>query len=334
MTVPIALLVDDPCPLAHVYRWHAAPGPDGHPLTDDGRPLLDDIPNAFLDRFCDVVERAGMKGKFSIVPAPAWRGDVVRGINGDLSSTRAWLDTARRRLGPRFDFSPECITHDAAVDLASGTLFPQSESDWSQTQDRATLTPYIAYALRLLRDAGIDATGVTSPWVFGQDVEEEYCAAIIDAQRTVYGRPWSWYFLHMLHGHPESRPWIARRDAGGTLVSIPSTTDDVFWKTIGSIRTDAAFIESIVDSLLTPDGEGGFIPRILDAGGWPIVLTHWQSLFSNGLETGLRALEELGARINRLLPASCRWTTFSEIVDLTLAAGTPRPRYLPPGITG
>jgi hypothetical protein len=329
MPVPLALLVDDPCPLAHVYRWHAAPGPGGYPVTGDGRRLVDDIPNAFLERFCDVVETHGMRGKFSIVPAPAWRGDVVRGVNGDLPGTAAWLDTVRRRLAGGFDFSPECITHDAAVDLATGTLLPLSESDWSQAQDRSTLAPYITYALRLLRDAGIHATGVTSPWVFGEEVEEEYAAAIVAAQREVYGTARSWYFLHMLHDHPGARPWVALSGTGGDLVSIPATTDDHFWKSIDSPRTDREFVDSLVDPLLTPDGEGGQVPRVLDAGGWPIILTHWQSLFSNGRETGLQALDELGRRISRHLRDACRWTTFSEITEMTLAAGTPRPAFLP-----
>ena len=44
---------------------------------------------------------------------------------------------------------------------------------------------------------------------------------------------------------------------------------------------------------LTPDGRGGKIREVLDAGGWPVILTHWQSLFSNGLETGLAVLDAL-----------------------------------------
>ncbi len=64
--VPIALLVDDSCPLIHVYRYHWADVHKRAPTTDDGRPLLDVIPNSFLDHFCAVVQRHGMAGKFSI----------------------------------------------------------------------------------------------------------------------------------------------------------------------------------------------------------------------------------------------------------------------------
>ncbi len=330
MPVPIALIVDDPCPLVHVYRYHAEHVHRDAPRTRDGRPLLDSIPNDFLDAFCDVVNRHGVRGKFSIVPAPAARGDIVAGVNGDPEGTRVWLDTAKRRLGPSFDFSPEMISHDLAVDLPSGRLLASGESDWSQTQDRAALTPYIERALRYLRDAGIDATGVTSPWSFGKDVEEEYAASIIAAQRSVFGRTRSWYFLHTLAAHPLVRPWVAVREGDAALVSIPTTTDDVFWTTIDDPRRDAAFARSIADLLLTADGRRGVIRSILDAGGWPLLLTHWQSLFSNGLRTGLLGLEVLLDRIGETLSGEVDWASCSELMEMTIAAGTGRPTCLPP----
>ena len=60
--------------------------------------------------------------------------------------------------------------------------------------------------------------------------------------------------------------------------------------------------------------------RVLDAGGWPVLLTHWQSLLSNGLETGLRALDEVGRRIHDSLGDRVLWSTCSELTALTLAA--------------
>ena len=91
------------------------------PLTEDGRELVEIIPNDFLDRFCDVVERRGMAGKFSIVPAPGGRGDMVRGIEGfDPQITRDWLETAKRRLSARWDFCSEGITHNLALNLKDG----------------------------------------------------------------------------------------------------------------------------------------------------------------------------------------------------------------------
>src|SRR5512141_2434364 len=118
---PITLLVDDSCPLIHVFRAHWVDVHNHPPLTRYGQPLLEVVPNDFLDRFCDVVDRHGMAGKFSIVPMPAGKGDIVHGIEGfDPQVTRQWLDTARKRLSPRFDFTPEGLTHNLAVNLSSG----------------------------------------------------------------------------------------------------------------------------------------------------------------------------------------------------------------------
>src|SRR5260370_16023317 len=126
---PIALLVDDSCPLVHVYRCHWMDVHHKPPVTEDGRPLLETIPNAFLDRFCDVVEEHGIAGKFSIVPAPGGQGDVVRGIAGhDPALTREWLETMKRRLCLLFSFRSEGLTHNLALHLADGGHFAHRES--------------------------------------------------------------------------------------------------------------------------------------------------------------------------------------------------------------
>jgi len=319
VSVPISLLVDDSCPLVHVYREHLRDVHHREQKTRDGRPLLGEVPNGFLDRFCDVVESHGMAGKISIVPMPAGHGDVASGIAGhDPALTRAWLDTAKRRLSARFDFTPEGLTHNLIVDLEHGGYLPIGESDWSQTQTRASMTPYLARQLEILRAAGVDATGFTSPWVFGIRSEPEYIASMVAAQRAVFGRDFSWYFLHMLHDKPESRPWVALREGETVLVSIPTTVDDFFWHTIDSPRTDDAFVQGVADRILTRDGSRGGLRRALDAGGWPLLLTHWQSLFSNGLETGLAALDEVGRRIGALPPGTVEWKSCGELARMTV----------------
>ena len=67
---PMSLVVDDSCPLVHVFRSHWVDVHGRPPETKDGRELLETVPNDCLGRFCDVVERRGMAGKFSIVVAP------------------------------------------------------------------------------------------------------------------------------------------------------------------------------------------------------------------------------------------------------------------------
>ncbi len=320
--IPITLLVDDSCPLIHVYRNHWVDVHGRLPQTEDGRPLLEFTPNAFLDRFCAVVERWEMAGKFSIVPAPGGLGDIVHGIEGfDPGLTREWLDTALARLGARFDFCPEGITHNLAVDLKSGAFLDAGESVWSQTQDRTSLTPYLVRELELLKAAGIPASGITSCWTFGQKVEAEYIAAMVAAQKAVNGLDFGWYFLHIWHRYPHSRTYVAFAEGKTVLVSINSTVDDFFWGTINSPRTDAEYIHSAADQLLSADGKQGAIREVIDAGGWPVLMTHWQSFFSNGTESGLAVLDELGRRVKKTLTHEVSWATCSELARRTAAAG-------------
>jgi hypothetical protein len=313
--VPISLLLDDCAPAVHVYAAHCR---DVHhrTTTKDGRPLLEWVPNSLLDDFADVVERRGIKGKFSIVPNPGGQGDIPDRVQGvPRPEVHAWLETVKRRVAPQFDFTPEMITHNLTLDLATGTYLPLNEHDWSQQQDRTTLTPYIAHALSLLKQAGFDANGVTSPWTFGGQVVAEYEAAIVAAQKQVYGRDYSWYFCHSRHLQPGAKPWVAIESGPSLLVHVPSTTGDAFWQTIDSTRTDAAWISQVADGLLTADGKAGEIREMVDNGGWPILVSHWQSLFSNGLRTGLRALDEVGRRVRETLGDTVEWGTCAQLCE-------------------
>ncbi|HVX45436.1 MAG TPA: hypothetical protein VHC49_16205 [Mycobacteriales bacterium] len=318
--IPISVIIDDGCPIVHLYRYHLPDAHDEEPLTGDGARLVDEIPGSFLDEFCAVTERHGISGKFSIVPMPAGLGDVARGIDGHpAEETRTWIDTARTRLGPRFDFCPEMLTHDFAVNLDDGSMRPETELDWSREQDVRALTPYLTKALQLLKDAGVEATGVTSPWTFADQVEAEYQQAIIAAQQAVWGRRLSWYFLHAFSDRPSARPYIARVESAGALVSIVANIDDYFWASLYRSQGDPdAIAVEIADHYLTDDGRDGDILRVLDSGGWPTIVTHWQCLYGNGSQAGLRALDLLGERINRLIGDRVQWSTCSDLVERTV----------------
>jgi hypothetical protein len=240
------------------------------------------------------------------VPTPGGKGDVVHGIAGrPPEETHAWIALAKKRLAARWGFCPEMLTHNLVVDLKTGAMLPVDENTWSETQTRETLTPYCTRALQLLKDAGVDATGFTSPWVFGIKVEPEYIAAMVAAQRAVYGREESWYFLHMNYREGRRRPWVA---APG-LVSVPATVTDHWWKTIDDPRVDTDFLDGIAAAVIADTRE------VIADGEWPIWVTHWQSLWSNGTEAGLRALERAALRANEL---DVEWKSVDELMRMTL----------------
>lgn len=320
--VPLCLLVDDSCPLTHVYWFHKKPVDGKGPFTNDGRLLVKTVPNSFLDKFCDVVAENNIAGKISIVPSPGGLGDIVHGIPGfDISLVKQWLNTAKKRLSERFDFSPEMLTHNHALDLKTGTWSVENEAQWSMKQDRTILTPYIVHCLELLKEAGINASGVTSPWNFGEKVEGEYTEAIMAAQKEVYNHELSWYFLSTFDKQPGKKPWVALKKGNSTLVSIASNMPDHFWQTIDSPKTDTEYILSVADKYITADGKQGSIIDGLNAGGWPILVTHWQSLYSNGLETGLKALDEVGKRVKKHLNDKVEWKSCMEVTKLTVEQG-------------
>ncbi len=320
--VPISLIVDDPAPIISVFYEHAS-----NRIMEDGRALVPTYSNELLFHFCDIIERHGIKGKFSVVPMPGNKGDIINGIEGvDHAALTEWLNTVKARVAPRFAIGPEMLSHNKAVDLATGAALSMKEDEFAATQDRHSLTPYIAKALSLLKAAGFDAFGVTSPWRFGIEVEEEYEAAISRAVFDITGKTEAWFFLRGLRGVPNARPWVAREEDGRTLVAIPATTYDEIWPTISCTDESDAYVSAIADRWITADGTNGQIINVLNTGGYPIMVTHWQSLMSNGLGTGLRVLDEVGARIAQHLGECVEWKSFSEILALVVADKSAYPK--------
>ena len=314
--------MDDPCPGLHLFYFHAVRR-DPRAVTDDGRPLLPTIPNAMLERFCDLADEFDLRGKFSIVPQPGAVGSINTRLEGvPEDEMHAWLDMARARVVPRFDITPEMITHDWAIDLATMQPLDENEHDWSQRQTVATLQPYIAYALGELKQAGFDANGVTSPWHFGIEVEADYARAILAAEEQVYGRHDTWYFCRSTDA-VDGRAEVMLLETDGVVrrscVAVLATCGDRIWQTMNSPRTDAEYIGEVADLYLTADGQAGRIRDLFDGGGEIVLCTHWQSLFSNGTMTGLTVLGEVARRVRETFGEALQWTKCSDIAAAAVA---------------
>ncbi|MBQ3078730.1 MAG: hypothetical protein IJC48_01850 [Clostridia bacterium] len=326
MKTPISLIIDDPAPRVLAYYAHIP----GHTLKD-GRAIPREVPNSFMEKFCDIIERYSIRGKFSVIPMPLGEGNILTGIPGiDQKEVDEWLTMAKDRVSKLFSICPEMLTHAEAVDLKTNTLLPMNEEEWSNAQTADTLTPYIARALTMLKDAGLFPSGVTSPWSFGCKVESAYAESVAKAFFEVFKQKNSWYFLHCLGDKDGIKPWIAYEKDGLRTVSIPATTDDMFWQTMNTTDTSDEYVSIIADQLISMDGKTGRIIDILKSGGYPILLTHWQSLFSNGAGTGLRALCETAKRIEMHLSDTVQWTSSEELMRMTLdhPADYPKPAFL------
>lgn len=316
---PISLIIDDPCPGIHLYH-RTIQRRETVALTRDGRPLLPFIPNDFLREFIEVAERFGLRGKFSVVPRPANLGSITSALDGVSAADLAeWLDLVRDRVAPRFDLTPEMINHDMALDLDTLTPLDEDEHAWSQHQDEASLTRYIAFALRELREAGLDANGVTSPWSFGRDAEDAYGRAVLAAQEQVYGRSQTWFFLAFSQA-VDARARVSVLDRPERWCAhVVATCDDFIWPCIDTPRTDAAQVAEVADRYLTADGSAGRMVDLLNGGGEIVICTHWQSLFANGTRTGLRALAEVGRRVREVFGERVEWVPCSELARRAVA---------------
>ena len=72
-------------------------------------------------------------------------------------------------------------------------------------------------------------------------------------------------------------------------------------------------------ALITEDGKGGALIKALEEGSQLIFLTHWQSLYSNGTRSGLRALELAAARIEKHLKDKVQWIKTEDLMRKILA---------------
>ncbi len=159
---------------------------------------------------------------------------------------------------------------------------------------------------------------MTSPWFFGIRVENDYAAAVSDAFFSVLGKKESWYFLHIRQDEDNVRPAVSFSEGDRRVVSIPATTGDGFGDSLGSVRADDEWIRHMADYYLTAGGSSGVVLDALERGSQPVILTHWQALFSNGRRTGLKALRVLAERINKHLSDRVVWTNFTDLMNQTL----------------
>jgi hypothetical protein len=309
MPVPIALLVDDGAPVNTMF-WHDPP--HAHPMA---------IPHAMLADFAGLCEAHDVRGKFSVLPMPCGLG----AIDGTLAHVprqelAAFLRVCRERIAGRFDITPEILTHLNAYRLTGGFRH-EYEDVWVAGASVTELTDYVALALRILDRVGLPATGVSSPWNTGRENEPAYAEAIGAAQWRVHRRRVTWYFLHMCASGQGRWPWVSRRHPkrGQVVVSIPATTTDAFWNTqrpmAASRRAARAAAAAGVDALLSADGRRGRVRELLDQGCPVVVLTHWQSLFSDGAQAGLWGLERLLERLRPLIGAELRWSSCIELAE-------------------
>jgi hypothetical protein len=313
MPVPIALLVDDGAPINPMYWIH----------PDQKHEFI--VPNAFTNDFARVCRRYGVKGKFTVLPMPAGLGRIDERLNYvPQRHLSQFLHIVRSAIAPHFDISPELLTHQNALMLNGNGYHHLFEDAWIAGASTDEISEYLSVALRILKNVGLPANGVTSPWDTGISNESSYAEAVGRAQWRVHRRKLSWYFLHTLTPSNARWPWVAWQNSATrqSVVSVPATTNDCFWATQRMTSRRAALKVALegADRMLTEDGRRGEIRELFDQNNPIVILTHWQSLFSQGTAAGLRGLETVFARVESALGRAVKWTTCSELARETIKA--------------
>ena len=298
LRTPVSLMIDDSSP--------------GEPIYSE-----------FVEEFSRFVEETGVKGKFTVMPYtfPEALDQALRGERP--ARIRRLLEEVRRHIAPNFDITPEMLTHNPVVDLRTGGfVYPcVPEHIWSQGQDAETLAPYIARALRILKEVGLEATGVTSPANFGRDVEGEYARAVLEAQKQVNGRSLTWYFLHV---EPEAGTVLprlvlvdeARREA---VVSITSGYGDYRRDPELEGRPISEKALRYADQYIAPDGGGGRLVELFRAGSYIIFHHHWWRMMEDR-RLGFEVLREVVGRMGEAFGEGIRWMRTSEVAEYWAAS--------------
>jgi hypothetical protein len=304
--IPVSLIIDDGSPVDPLF--YELPGYE--------TPFL--IPNEFTRRVADTFDRFDLSGKFTLIPMPSCLGRIDKSLKRvPQEHLEEFLKLIRERIAPRFDITPEFLTHLNAYDLKTGNYMHIYEDTWISQASPDQIVEYFTLAFQILRNVGLESNGITSPWVSGIDVENKYAKALGDAQWNVFKRKLTWYFLHATSDTEKPCSMSVEyknEDHGQIVVSVPSNAGDIFW-TMDEPNSEnrVAIIRDGIDRLVSSDGKKGRIRQLIDTGYPVVVVTHWQSLYTQGTGLGLEGLASLAERMQKVFGSTIEWVPCFEM---------------------
>jgi hypothetical protein len=318
--VPVGLIIDDSTCLVNLAHFcipqFAEVFPDRY--TQPWKTLPREIPDAFVRKFGEWCHEHGVKGKYSVIPYPACVGWLDRDLPGwSKQELRASLDLVRTLMAPDWDLHPELMTHTWAINTKTGRPFDERSErfmenwGWSIGKSADELSDYFGFALRVLKGAGIDCTGITTPGGFGGRSRPALARATLEACRGVCGTEIPHYFRDLYTDDRSVAPLV--QDASGLggpdprcVVSIIGCTGDWFGGWDGLERGD-------VNKIITEDGRGGRMPQVIARGEPAIMVCHWPGIYFNGEEVGFAIFKEAVRRLEAHYSESLIWMKPGEV---------------------
>ncbi len=318
--VPVSFIIDDSTclvNLAHFCIPHFAEVfPDKY--KQNWKKLPRGIPDDFVREFGDWCGERGIKGKYSVIPYPACVGWLDRDMPGwSKKELKESIQLVRDKMMPNWDIHPEMMTHTWAIDTKTGRAFDERDENhlenWGFSQKKSTdeLATYMAYALKVLKNVGLNCEGITTPGGFGNKNLLRLSEATFQSCRDVFQTEIPHYFRHLYSEGKESVAPRVENATGlngkkpGCVVSIIGCAGDWFggWDGLELGRADL---------FITAEGNSGRMVEVIQRGEPAIMVAHWPGLYFNGDKDGFdifkNVVERLHAKFDHL-----QWMKLSEI---------------------
>ncbi|QGY47123.1 hypothetical protein GM418_26705 [Maribellus comscasis] len=305
--VPVSLIIDDSTTLVNMAYYGIPQFAEVFPenYKQNWRKLPHEIPDSFVREFGEWAIENGVKGKYSIVPYPACTGWVSRFIPGwterELQNS---LNLVREVILPNWDIHPEMISHTRVIDIKTGKPFPHATPEymenweWSQNKSADELGAYQAYALNILKEAGLPCEGITTPGGYAGRNQDNLALGTLQAVRDVYGAEIPHYFRDLYTEKDKSVAPQVRFPSGldtddpKCVVSILGCTGDWFGGWDGLVPGD-------VNKFITSDLQQGRMVEVIDSGEPAVMVCHWPGIYYNGEKVGFNILKQVVHRLNQ-----------------------------------
>jgi hypothetical protein len=303
---PVSLIIDDSTCLVNLAHFgipqFAEVFPDQY--KQEWRKLPREIPDSFVKEFGEWSSENGIKGKYSVVPYPACTGWVNRFIPGwtkqELENS---LELIRNLIMPNWDIHPEMVSHTRVINIKTGKPYPDATPafmenwDWSQTKSADELAEYQVYALNILKEAGLQCEGLTTPGGYGGRNQDNLAISTLESVQDVFGADIPHYFrdLYTEKGKSVAPLVLHPSDLNGSnpkcVVSILGCTGDWLGGWDGLVPGNA-------DKFITGDLLSGRMVDVIESGEPAIMVCHWPGVYFNGEKVGFNILKEVIKRLN------------------------------------
>jgi hypothetical protein len=317
--VPVSLIIDDSTALVNLAHFgiphFAEVFPDRY--KQDWKSLPREIPDLFVRKFGEWCGERGIKGKYSMVPYPACVGWLDRDLPGwSKQQLEDSLKLVRTLMLPNWDIHPEMVTHTWVIDTKTGRPYAERTErvmenfGWSVGKSADELTVYLAYALQILKNAGLPCEGITTPGGFGGRSMPELSQAVLQSCRDVFGAEIPHYFGKAYLDQRSVAPLVEY--ASGLSGSDPKCVVSLIACTSDWTGGWDGLAEASADRFITPDLRAGRMVEVINRGEPAIMMSHWPGIYYNGQETGFKVFQEVVKRLHGAYD-NLVWMKLSEI---------------------